>query len=441
MGGDVEREGGIGPPGATDHADPRHEHQIDRTVDQHGHDRHGDAPARLAQVVGRHGHECTEAAQEDVRGEGAQHRRRFVEAGAEGDPHHQRRPPENERGDRRLDDQEDSQTGRERPHVGSAGRPTSKPGGDAERDRAPGIGEQHRQLDRRTEDADRACTQKPRDDQHVDLRESRVRAVDDQEDAGVAGDPPGIGPEARPRREDARPEGAHEQQDAGCGADHVTGRAAERGPGGAGARKHQGDARDQLDRALGERDAQLQVDPPDRREHDRHQHHAIGEHGERHGPDRPSRGRDPVRGGDRLGKHREQHGDDERDEHLETEPVGHDGLHAAVLLTMLCNEPRHRGRDAEVGGQQHQRGDAEREREDPVAARPQLPRQEDHENRGERGAGQLDGERQRRVALDRVRLGDARFHARAHWKRGATIPAGGPPIRSVECGRAAAGPG
>ena len=72
--------------------------------------------------------------------------------------------------------------------------------------------------------------------------------------------------------------------------------------------------------ALGERDAQLQVDPPDRGEHDRHQEHAVGEQGERHAPDRPGRGGDPVGGGDRPGQHGEEHGRDKREEDLRRSP-------------------------------------------------------------------------------------------------------------------------
>ena len=188
--------------------------------------------------------------------------------------------------------------GRERLHVGLSARTTGESWGDAEPDRAPRVGEQHGQLDRRAEDANRAGPQISADDQDVDLRERGVGTVDDQQDPRIPGDAPGIVAERGPGRKNPWSQRPHEQHDGGRAAGQVSDRAAERGAGGACTGEHQRDARDQLDRALGECDAELEVDPADRGEHHRHQVHAVAEQGQRHRPGsarRPPGSRTPRR--------------------------------------------------------------------------------------------------------------------------------------------------
>ena len=132
-------------------------------------------------------------------------------------------------------------------------------------------------------------------------------------------------------------------------------------------------------------------------------HHALAEQGQRHAAQRPGQLRHVVGVRDRLREHEQDHADHARGGDLQLQAVGHHRRRRGPRSSaVLGDEARGGLRDAEVGGQEHERGDAQREREDAVVLGAQDPHQDDGEHRGEARRRDLGGEREGRVARDRV---------------------------------------
>jgi hypothetical protein len=149
------------------------------------------------------------------------------------------------------------------------------------------------------------------------------------------------------------------------------------GTGGTGAEQHQGDARAGLDRALEDRVAEVERYLPHRFEAAEEEGtHALGENRDRGQLDRCCQLRGVVGACDRVGEEEERSGGDHPGQDLEAKAAQHDVGDHLPVTQVLRHEPRRRGAEPEVGGQREQSADADRQREDPVAGRPQSPNQE-----------------------------------------------------------------
>ena len=104
----------------------------------------------------------------------------------------------------------------------------------------------------------------------------------------------------------------------------------------------------------------------ERKEHQQ----ALSEDGDRHRPQRPLELRQVVGGGDRAGQREHQRGDQRRGEQLDPQGRAEDDVRRLPIAAPLGDEAGRRLRDPEVGGQDDERADAEREGETPKDAGP-----------------------------------------------------------------------